>query len=54
MKMPKMNISQCTVTLTRKCNLRCAFCYAKRAEYSEADTIKLDDLKGISKNPCTK
>ncbi|HQM00957.1 MAG TPA: radical SAM protein [Ruminococcus flavefaciens] len=47
MKMPKMNISQCTVTLTRKCNLRCAFCYAKRAEYSETDTIKLDDLKRI-------
>lgn len=42
-----MNISQCTVTLTRKCNLRCAFCYAKRAEYSEADTIQFDDLKRI-------
>lgn len=46
-KLHKMNISQCTVTLTRTCNLRCAFCYAKRAEYSETDTIKYDDLKRI-------
>lgn len=42
-----MNINQCTVTLTRKCNLRCAFCYAKRAEYSEIDTVSYDDLKKI-------
>lgn len=45
--MPEMNISQCTVTLTRKCNLRCAFCYAKKAEYSEFNTIQYEDLKKI-------
>lgn len=42
-----MNISQCTVTLTRKCNLRCAFCYAKKAEYSESNTIPYEELKKI-------
>ncbi len=42
-----MKIDQCTVTLTRKCNLRCSFCYAKKAGYNETSTIKYDDLKKI-------
>lgn len=45
--MPKMNINQCTVTLTRKCNLRCNFCYAKKTEYMETANLKYDNLKKI-------
>ena len=40
-------INQCTVVLTRDCNLRCSFCYAKRAGYSVVDRIACDDLKTI-------
>lgn len=45
--MPKMNINQCTVTLTRKCNLRCNFCYAKKTEYMETATLEYENLKRI-------
>lgn len=41
------NITQCTVTLTRNCNLRCSFCYAKRTFYKEEDSITLDQLKKV-------
>lgn len=42
-----MKIDQCTVTLTRSCNLRCSFCYAKRADYNEISSVKYDELKKI-------
>lgn len=41
------NITQCTVTLTRNCNLRCSFCYAKKTEYIVSDNIDYDSLKRI-------
>lgn len=40
-------IDQCSVVLTRGCNLRCNFCYAKSAGYAHNDMIKYDDLKSI-------
>ena len=45
--MSELNISQCTVTLTRQCNLRCDFCYAKKTKYLNTATLKIDDLKRI-------
>ncbi|MEE1318495.1 MAG: radical SAM protein, partial [Ruminococcus sp.] len=45
--MSKMNINQCTVTLTRKCNLRCNFCYAKKTKYLENDILEYNNLKSI-------
>ena len=45
--MSKINISQCTITLTRKCNLRCNFCYAKKTKYVETATLKYENLKNI-------
>lgn len=46
--MPKEKIiNQCTVVLTRDCNLRCAFCYAKSAGYKVVDRIECEDLKKI-------
>lgn len=41
------NLKQCTVVLTRACNLRCEFCYVKSAGYSETDFIEYKDLKSI-------
>lgn len=40
-------LKQCTVVLTRDCNLRCDFCYVKNAGYSADDRIDYDDLKKI-------
>ena len=40
-------IKQCTVVLTRHCNLRCDFCYVKRAGYSQADRIDYADLQRV-------
>ena len=40
-------IKQCTIVLTRGCNLRCKFCYVKSAGYIEDDKIEYDDLKNI-------
>lgn len=37
-------ISQCTITLTRNCNLRCSFCYAKETKYVIDDSIDFDQL----------
>lgn len=41
------SLKQCTVVLTRSCNLRCEFCYVKSAGYSENDKIEYDKLKEI-------
>lgn len=43
----KIEISQCTITLTRNCNLRCSFCYAKETGYIENETIEYENLKNI-------
>lgn len=43
----KIKINQCTITLTRNCNLRCDFCYAKEAGYIENETIEYENLKRI-------
>lgn len=40
-------LKQCTIILTRNCNLRCDFCFAKKAGYNTNDTIDYDDLKRI-------
>lgn len=40
-------IKQCSIVLTRGCNLRCNFCYVKSAGYVENDRIEYDDLKSI-------
>lgn len=45
--MSKMSISQCTVTLTRQCNLRCNFCYAKKTEYMETANLEYENLQKI-------
>lgn len=46
-QLDKFAISQCTITLTRNCNLRCSFCYAKKTEYIENEMIEYDNLKKI-------
>lgn len=43
----KDELKQCTVVLTRNCNLRCDFCYVKDAGYRVADSIRYEDLKDI-------
>lgn len=40
-------IKQCTIILTRECNLRCNFCYVKDAGYRADDTVDYTDLKRI-------
>lgn len=45
--MNDLNIKQCTVVLTRACNLRCNFCFAKRAGYNKKNTISFENLKKI-------
>ena len=40
-------IKQCSIVLTRGCNLRCNFCYVKSAGYIKDDRIEYDDLKSI-------
>ncbi len=40
-------IAQCTITLTRNCNLRCSFCYAKETEYIANDNIDFNQLQKI-------
>lgn len=40
-------INQCIITVTRNCNLRCSFCYAKKTGYIENDIIKYEDIKKI-------
>ncbi len=45
--MEKATINQCVLTLTRNCNLRCDFCYAKETGYKENDYIIFEDLTKI-------
>ncbi len=40
-------INQCSVVLTRNCNLRCSFCYAKDAGYCENEMVSFENLKKI-------
>lgn len=40
-------INQCSVVLTRNCNLRCNFCYVKDAGYCENEMVNLEKLKMI-------
>ena len=40
-------IKQCTIVLTRECNLRCNFCYVKSAGYMPEDNISYENLKKI-------
>ena len=40
-------IKQCSIVLTRGCNLRCNFCYVKNAGYEVNDYIDFDNLKKI-------
>lgn len=40
-------LKQCTIVLTRACNLRCNFCYVKNAGYDINDKINYNDLKRI-------
>lgn len=40
-------IKQCTIVLTRNCNLRCDFCYVKSAGYVEDNRFDFDNLKKI-------
>lgn len=42
-----VKIDQCTITLTRNCNLRCSFCYAKKTGYIENDKIEYKNLEKI-------
>lgn len=37
----------CTIVLTRNCNLRCNFCFKKRAGYHANETIGFNELKNI-------
>ena len=41
------SLNQCTVTLTRQCNLRCSFCYAKETDYLPQDIIEYTNLLKI-------
>ena len=45
--MKRGQINQCVITLTRECNLRCKFCYAKEAGYARKDYISCNELKEI-------
>lgn len=40
-------INQCSIVLTRNCNLRCDFCYVKDAGYCENEMVSFDNLKKI-------
>ncbi len=40
-------IKQCSIILTRDCNLRCSFCYAKNAGYCRNDMMSFENLKSI-------
>ena len=45
--MNKVDINQCIITITRNCNLRCDFCYAKKTGYIENDLIEYDNTRKI-------
>jgi len=40
-------LNQCTIALTRNCNLRCGFCYAKCKGYDSFASIDFEHLKQI-------
>ncbi|XME02152.1 radical SAM protein [Lachnospiraceae bacterium C1.1] len=40
-------INQCSIVLTRNCNLRCSFCYVKDAGYCPSESISYNNLKKI-------
>lgn len=40
-------IKQCSIILTRNCNLRCNFCYAKDAGYCRNDMVSFENIKRI-------
>ena len=40
-------VKQCTIVLTRDCNLRCNFCYVKDAGYYRNDRMSLENIKKI-------
>jgi len=43
----EIKLKQCTVVLTRNCNLRCGFCYVKEAGYCADDQLTFDEIKCI-------
>lgn len=45
--MREYKFDQCIVTLTRKCNLRCGFCFAQDVGYDDNDKIDYENLKKI-------
>lgn len=47
MSSDKNRLKQCTVVLTRGCNLRCDFCFEKEAGYRAHDQLSLDEAKRI-------
>ena len=42
-------INQCSVVLTSNCNLRCNFCYATDAGYSENEIVKISEKPVFSR-----
>lgn len=40
-------LSQCTITLNRACNLRCNFCYAKNTGYNVKNSLNFNNIKRI-------
>lgn len=43
----RKKLNQCTITLTRNCNLRCTFCYAKKINYDSTKHIELSSVKTL-------
>ena len=43
----KTKLNQCTITLTKSCNLRCSFCYAKKTNYIPNDFIEYEKVQQI-------
>lgn len=41
------HLNQCIVAITRNCNLRCSFCYAKETGYAENEIINYKDITEI-------
>lgn len=42
-----LRINQCIITITRACNLRCNFCYAKETGYKTNEFITMDSIKRL-------
>ena len=40
-------LNQCIVTITRNCNLRCEFCYAKKTGYNALEYVEYNRLKQV-------